>query len=84
MLATTTSHSSIEMGNFATVLRQLNHTNNHTYPAGDVALVSDIARIFHGLDGTGVTVGVISDSYNFLGGAAADLVSNDVLVGVNN
>jgi len=47
---------------------------------GDSALRADVARPFHGVDGTGVTVGVLSDSYDTLGGAAADIVSGDLPV----
>ena len=36
-----------------------------------------------GFDGTGITVGVMSDSYDNLGGAAADVASGDLPDGVN-
>ncbi|MCH7503690.1 MAG: hypothetical protein IIA10_10100 [Proteobacteria bacterium] len=36
---------------------------------GDVALRTDVARPTYAVDGTGVTVGVLSDSFNSLGGA---------------
>jgi hypothetical protein len=45
---------------------------------GDKALRSDIARVSSGVDGTGVTVGVLSDSYNCLGGAATDIATDDL------
>jgi PKD repeat protein len=48
---------------------------------GDFALRADTARSLHGVDGTGVTVGVVSDSYNALGGAAADVASGDLPLG---
>src|SRR5712691_6364099 len=38
---------------------------------GDQAMRSDVARATFGVDGTGVTVGVLSDSFNCRGGAAA-------------
>jgi uncharacterized repeat protein (TIGR01451 family) len=50
---------------------------------GDVAMGSDIARSTFGYDGAGVTVGVISNSYNNLGGAAKDVSTGD-LPGVGN
>jgi len=50
---------------------------------GDVAQASDIARAFQGLDGSGVTVGVLSDSYDCLGGSVIDVASGDLPVGVN-
>ena len=45
---------------------------------GDAAMESDIARTSFGVDGTGVTVGALSDSYNCLAGAAADIASGDL------
>ncbi len=49
---------------------------------GDIALLSNDARPFFGVDGTGVTVGTLSDSYNCKGGAAADVSTNDLPTGV--
>lgn len=49
---------------------------------GDVALLSGDARSLYGIDGTGITVGTLSDSYNCKGGAAADVTSNDLPTGV--
>ncbi len=49
---------------------------------GDVAQRSDAARTDFGIDGTGVTVGILSDSYDQLGGAAADVASGDLPAGV--
>ena len=54
-----------------------------TTTQGDAAIKSDVARTNFGLDGSGVIVGVLSDSYNCLGGAASDVVSNDLPSGVN-
>lgn len=48
---------------------------------GDIGLRADIARATFGIDGTGVTVGVISDSFDTLGGAAADIASGDLPAG---
>lgn len=50
---------------------------------GDIAQASDIARSFQGLDGSGITVGVLSDSYDCRGGSIIDLASDDLPVGVN-
>lgn len=50
---------------------------------GDVAQASDLARAFQGLDGNGITVGVLSDSYDCRGGAVIDVASGDLPVGVN-
>jgi Ca2+-binding RTX toxin-like protein len=49
---------------------------------GDQAQRSDIARTTYGVNGTGITVGVLSDSYNNLGGAASDVASGDLPSGV--
>jgi PKD repeat protein len=45
---------------------------------GDLALRAAAARLVHDLEGTGVTVGVLSDAYDTLGGAAADIASGDL------
>jgi hypothetical protein len=45
---------------------------------GDQAMRADVARATFGVDGTGVIVGVLSDSFNCLGGAAADVASDDL------
>ena len=45
---------------------------------GDAALKADVARATYGVTGAGVKVGVLSDSYNNLGGAAAGVASGDL------
>ena len=45
---------------------------------GDLAVHAAAARAAHGVDGTGVAVGVLSDAYDTLGGAAADIASGDL------
>ncbi|MDQ5767175.1 S8 family peptidase [Thiothrix subterranea] len=45
---------------------------------GDIATESSVARPAFGVDGSGITVGVISDSYNCLGGAAQDQSTQDL------
>ncbi|MGQ4648023.1 S8 family serine peptidase [Lyngbya aestuarii] len=45
---------------------------------GDVAMRADVARSQFGVDGTGVKVGILSDSFNNLGGAAADIANGDL------
>ena len=57
--------------------RPITHAGSIT-SQGDVALRSDIARSNFHVDGTGVTVGVISDAFDTLGGAAADVASGDL------
>ncbi len=58
------------------------HNSGTVQTQGDVAQRSDLVRAF-GLDGTGVKVGVISDSYNLGNGAANNTLSGD-LPGVGN
>jgi subtilase family protein/hemolysin type calcium-binding protein len=45
---------------------------------GDAAMRADIGRTASGVDGTGVRVGTLSDSYDCLGGAAAGVASGDL------
>jgi hypothetical protein len=45
---------------------------------GDVAMRSNIARANLGVNGAGVTVGVLSDSFNCLGGASSDVTNGDL------
>jgi len=49
---------------------------------GDAAMRADEARATFGVDGTGVTVGTIADSFNCLGGAEEDVASGDLPQGV--
>ncbi len=49
-----------------------------TTSQGDVAMRADVARATFGVDGSGVTLGVLSDSYDNLGGAVADVTSGDL------
>jgi PKD repeat protein len=48
---------------------------------GDFALNAGLARAAHDVDGTGIAVGVLSDAYDTLGGAAADIASGDLPAG---
>ena len=45
---------------------------------GDTQLRAALARSAYSLSGAGVQVGVLSDSYDWLGGAAADVTSGDL------
>jgi subtilisin family serine protease len=45
---------------------------------GDIALRADVARSDYAVDGTGIAIGVVSDSFDMLGGAAADIASGDL------
>ncbi|MBX7166789.1 MAG: tandem-95 repeat protein [Pirellulales bacterium] len=48
----------------------------------DVAMQVDQARALFGVDGTGIDVGVLSDTYNALGGAASGVATGDLPAGV--
>ncbi len=50
---------------------------------GDTALYSQQARANYNVDGSGIKIGALSNSYNTLGGAAAGVASGD-LPGVGN
>jgi len=45
---------------------------------GDASMKAAVARSNFGVDGTGVKVGVLSDSFNCLSGAASDVASGDL------
>src|SRR5262245_21288851 len=45
---------------------------------GDQAMRADVTRATFGVDGTGVTVGVLSDSFDCRGSAVADVTSGDL------
>ena len=63
--------------NFARPAAAMTNTGMVT-SQGDHAIRADAARTTFGVDGSGVTVGVLSDSFNCLGGAAADVASGDL------
>ncbi len=50
---------------------------------GDAAMRADVARNTFAVNGAGVTVGVLSDSFDCLGGAAAGVASGDLPAGIN-
>ncbi|MDH3978094.1 MAG: PKD domain-containing protein [Gammaproteobacteria bacterium] len=58
-------------------LEPIRHAGSIT-SQGDVALAVDTARNNYGLSGNGITVGVLSDSYDILGGASDDITSGDL------
>ena len=67
--------------NFIRPAIMINRVGNVT-SQGDLAARADIARTLYGIDGIGITVGTLSDSYNCLGGAAGDVASGDLPSGV--
>jgi len=76
------SMANLESLKFAMPAYALNNVGLTTSQA-DVAMRADVARSQFGVDGTGVTVGVLSDSFNYLGGAAEDVASGDLPSGIN-
>lgn len=54
-----------------------------TTSQGDEAMRSGFARAFFGIDGTGVTVGTLSDSYDCAGGATVDVANGDLPAGID-
>lgn len=47
-----------------------------------LAVGAAAARLAYGVDGTGLNIGILSDSFNNLGGMAADIASGDLPAGV--
>ena len=50
---------------------------------GDVAQASDMARNLYGVNGSGYNVGVLSDSWNNLGGQASGIATGDLPEDIN-
>jgi hypothetical protein len=59
----------------------LSHVGTVTTQA-DAAMRADDARVNFSVDGSGVTVGILSDSYDSLGGAATGVADGDLPAGV--
>src|ERR1051326_7872178 len=45
---------------------------------GDHAMLADAARAAYGVDGSGIKIGILSDSFNNLGGMNSDISSGDL------
>ena len=50
---------------------------------GDQAMRSDVVRVELGINGQGITVGTLSDSFNCFGGATGDVVAGDLPPNIN-
>lgn len=74
--------SQLESLQFARPVYTPNASVGSVTSQGDSALKADITRSNFGVDGTGVTVGVLSDSFNNLGGQDDDITSGDLPAGV--
>ena len=45
---------------------------------GDRAMRSDIARFHHNVDGSGIKIGIISDTFNAFGEARGDVLAGEL------
>jgi subtilisin family serine protease len=57
------------------------HRRGEVTSQGDAAVRADVSRPAFGIDGTGVMVGTLSDSFNCHGGAGAGIASGDLPAG---
>ncbi len=62
--------------------RQLGPPGGSVFNAADPAMFTDVVRKRYNIDGSGVTIGVLSDSFNCLGGAEFDVASGDLPVNI--
>jgi hypothetical protein len=53
----------------------------HVDDNSDLALNGDVARTNFGVTGVGLKIGILSDSFNRLGGAASDVANGDLPAG---
>ena len=67
---------------FARPAYQPQHNAGAVTTQGDIAIRANVARQTYGVSGAGSTVGILSDSYNKLGGAGAGVASGDLPTGV--
>ncbi|NOQ13127.1 MAG: S8 family serine peptidase [Methyloprofundus sp.] len=58
--------------------RAITSSSGFARNAGDAAMFSDVVKKQQDVDGAGVTIGVMSDSYNCLAGAEDDVLSGDL------
>jgi hypothetical protein len=77
---------SLEFGEAALAVARRAVTQGHVVSQGDISLGSDNARATEHVDGTGITVGVLSDSYNcnppaFVPGAPTATAAQDEATG---
>ena len=72
--------NSLQVGNYARPLYAPIHNNSGLgINTGDYAMYSDFVRGgYKQLDGSGIKIGVFSNSYNTQGGAATDVINDDL------
>ncbi|MCK5354284.1 MAG: hypothetical protein KAJ63_04150, partial [Methyloprofundus sp.] len=58
--------------------RAITSSSGFARNAGDAAMFSDVVKKQQDVDGTGITIGVMSDSYDCLAGAEDDIESGDL------
>lgn len=63
--------------------RELGSPGGSVFNAADPALFTDVVRKRYNVDGSGVTIGVMSDSFNCLGGAELDIATGDLPGNIN-
>lgn len=68
----------VEALRFARPAYEPMHNAGRVTSQGDRAMRSDVARQVNNVTGAGSKVGILSDTYNALGGAAAGVVSDDL------
>ncbi|MCX7384645.1 MAG: S8 family serine peptidase [Alphaproteobacteria bacterium] len=66
----------------AAILAGTTGTANPVGTTGDRAVLANFARSTFGLSGAGITIGILSDSFNIRGGYAADVASGALPAGV--
>lgn len=64
------------------VFFQVEQPVTNTVSQGDGVHRADDARLLYGVDGSGITVGVISDSFNCVGGYANDVADGELPAGI--
>jgi hypothetical protein len=73
VLSSLTAHDAIVLGSPPTTASPTLADNN-----SDIAMGANLARAMFGVDGTGISIGILSDSFNVKGGEAADIAAGNL------
>lgn len=73
VLSSLTAHDAIVLGSPATTAGATLADDN-----SDIAMGANLARAMFGVDGTGISIGILSDSFNVDGGEAADIAAGNL------
>ena len=73
VLSSLTAHDAIVFGSPATTASPTLADDN-----SDIAMGANLARAMFGVDGTGISIGILSDSFNVKGGEAADIAAGNL------